>query len=90
MTTMIPSANNNNPRTAILGHMLWSNEDISAALALQRMSAEARWNDIIGDSLKGGAGVVLPTEGLHNKLAIKTNRITLLNSRYDLLKFLFS
>jgi hypothetical protein len=28
-------------------------------------------------------------EGLHNKLAIKTNIITLLNSCYDLLKFLF-
>jgi hypothetical protein len=29
-------------------------------------------------------------EGLHNKLAIKTNRVTLVNSRYDLLKFLLS
>jgi hypothetical protein len=29
-------------------------------------------------------------EGLHNKLAIEMNRITMLNSGYDLLKFLFS
>jgi hypothetical protein len=57
MMTMMPSANNNNPCTAIIGHMLWSNEDISAALALQRTSPEARWNDKIGDYLNGGNGV---------------------------------
>jgi hypothetical protein len=50
---MMPSANNNNPRTAILGNMLWFNEDISSVLALQRTSPEARWNDNIGDYLKG-------------------------------------
>jgi hypothetical protein len=36
--------------------------------------------------------IVIPTgsKGLHNKLAIKRNRVTLLNSRFKLVKFLFS
>jgi hypothetical protein len=63
MMTMMTSANNNNPHTSILGHMLWSNEEIIAVLALQRTSPETRWNGNIGNYLKGGDGA-----GLTNRL----------------------